>query len=248
MTIKRILALCIILGFALPSIAQDYEYNISPQVEAYLKMRERTTTPPYGLAKIQELIKGITPKEIDSDFGLVALSDVQFNNLSAEEQFTYVMIHPENFAQNCDAIMPDATADKKIFGYLMSWGNEAYWSERQVNYLKNNKSTVMRLIKESTDRSKHMGVNYKDALIEMNAWEMIPYLIKYYKSNPKDKDALTVLLQLMEKGKYEPFMKSTSYKKLYSEEYNYESFLAFNKPNEALIIERANGYYKQKKK
>ena len=106
----------------------------------------------------------------------------------------------------------------------------------------------MYLIKESTDRSKHMGVNYKDALLEINAWDFIPFLIKYYESNRKDKDVLTVLLQLMRKGEFEPFMKSTSFQKLYSSDYNYESYLDFNKANEALIIERANNYYKQKNK
>ena len=75
---------------------------------------------------------------------------------------------------------------------------------------------------------------------------MIPFIIDYYKSNSKDKDALTLLLLLMKKGEYVEFIQSSSYRQLYGSDYNYESYIRFNTANQDLVINRAMGYYREK--
>jgi hypothetical protein len=52
----------------------------------------------------------------------------------------------------------------------------------------------------------------------------------------------------MKENKYEPFVKSPSYKKLYSEDADYLSHLNYNKGNEDLIIKRATDFYNAGKK
>lgn len=220
------------------------------QMDPYREFRSQTSVPPYGLSKIKALIAKIKPQsdEDNSDMGISPLSTKDYDALSLREKFTYTMIHPEMYAQNCAIFVPQTNEDQKIFGYLISWMNEETWSDRQLQFLEKNRDSVMAIIKESVTRSKRMGVNYKDALVEINAWETVPFLISYYKENKKDKDVLTTLMLLMKKDNYAGFLKSTSYKNLYGVAGNYESSMAFNKANEELTLQRAQAYYHSKKR
>lgn len=231
------------------SFGQDEQYYEPTQADwDFYQTRVRTTIPPYGLEKVQRLMKTIKEKYSDEDDdGLHALTDEQFKSLSFREKFTYSMINPEVYSQNCDVYIPIPNANKKVFGYIVNWSGDSYWSERQENYFLNNRDSVMSLIKESTLRSKKMGANYKEALVGINGWEMIPFIIDYYTANPNDKDALTVLFLLMKKGEYVEFLKSSSYRKLYGPDVYYNnSMIDFNEANEKLIFERAMGYYKKR--
>lgn len=230
------------------SFAQEDDYYQPSKSDLdYRDYRMRKTIPPYGLEKVKKMINTIVNQSFDySDVGIAALKPEQYKSLSLREKFTYVMINPEMYSQNCAVFIPLPDEEYKIFAHLMSWVDESMWSDRQLDFLRENRDSVMALIKESTLRSKKMGVNYKDAIIQMNAWEMIPFIISYYESNPRDKDALTVLLLLMKKGEYIEFLKSSSFKKLYGTDYNYENWINYNSANEKLIFERAMGYYKEK--
>lgn len=223
--------------------------SANAQQDAYREFRSQITVPPYGLSKIKTLVTRIQVQsdQDNSDMGISPLSQKDYDALSLREKFTYTMIHPEMYAQNCSIFVPQPNEDQKIFGYLISWMNEETWSERQLKFLAQNRDSVMFIIKESVARSKRMGVNYKDAIVEIHAWEMIPFLITYYKENKKDKDVLTTLMLLMKNGNYTGFVKSKSYKNLYGAADNYESSMAFNKANEELTIQRAQAYYHSKK-
>jgi len=225
----------------------EHYYQMTEEDIAYREFRQRSTVPPYGLYKVRGLIKTIQFKAQEyGDAGIAALTAAQFKSLSLREKFTYSMIHPEMYAQNCAIFMPQPDEQKKIFSHLMSWMDENQWSDRQIDFLRENRDSVMSIIKESTLRSGRMGVNYKDAVETINGWEMIPFIIDYYKSNPKDKDALTLLLLLMKKGEYVEFIQSSSYRQLYGSDYNYESYIRFNTANQDLVINRAMAYYGEK--
>ncbi len=220
----------------------------------YHEYRLKQTIPPYGLAKVKSIISKIEP---DSEFkdegnvdyyseGNVALSKKDFNSLTLREKFTYTMINPEVSTQNCDIQIPIVDENKKIFGYVADGYDEVFWSNRQINFLKNNRDSIMTIIKESTLRSKRMGFNYKQTLQEINAVEMIPFLINFYSTDKKDGDILTLLMLLMKKNNYQPFINSQSYKKLYGDNTSYyESYIDYNKANQELIISRAQEFYKQ---
>lgn len=216
---------------------------------AAIEMRSKMTIPPYGLDKVKALIAKIIPEEDKemTDAGTNAISAVDFKKLSLREKFTYTMIHAELYAQNCAIPEYQTEIDKKIFGTLLDGFNESSWSQRQTDFLQENRDSIMKLIQESVARSKRMGVNYKHAIVELNGWQMIPFIIDYAKRTPKDKDALTLLLLLMKRGEYNEFVKSTSFKKLYGEQSNYYSYLNYNKENETLIFSRALNYYNEKK-
>ncbi|WP_291910574.1 hypothetical protein [Chitinophaga sp. CB10] len=224
-------------------LAQEYPMP-SKESMAYHEARFRKSIPPYGLAKVKEMIAKIQPDADEAE----ALSSRDYLSLSLREKFTYHMIHPETYAQNCDAVPPVMDENKKIFSRIPSSFGDFIWSKRQADFLVENKDSVCALIKESALRSKRIGCNYKEAILEMNAVEMIPFLVDFYNRDKKDLDLLTVFLQLMEQNKYEPFMKSASWKKLYSENASYEAYLDYNSANEALILQRVTDFYKNYKR
>lgn len=236
-----LLPLLLLFSVALPAQDDAMEWKEpSKESQAYHDYRTKTTTPPYGLAKVQALIGKI---RYDGENDLKALGAKTYNSLSLREKFTYTMIHGESYSQNCDAMPPIQEEQKKIFAYIPDMFGEYAWSERQIKFLKNNRDSVRALIKESVIRSKRLGVNYKHAIVEMNAKEMIPFLVETYNTTKQDRDILTLLMQLMKDNEYEPFLKSASYRKLYGEDADYLSYLDYNTANEQLIIKRATDFY-----
>ena len=224
---------------------EDGEYKeASKTSKAYREYRLYESVPPYGLKKVQGLISKIVSEDKEmEDGGTAALDTKTYNTLSFREKFTYHMIHGETYSQICDVFPPLQDEEKKIFGYLPDILREDTWSENQKVFFKNNKDSVMALIKECVIKSNRVGVNFKRAIIEMNAVEMIPFLISTYNKQKKDGDILTLLNLLMLENKYDPFLKSATHNKLYTEEHNYTAFITFNKANEELIIKRANEFY-----
>lgn len=231
----------ITLFFPFSGFAQDdmVWVEASPSSKAYRKFRLKSSIPPYGLAKIKKLIANTK----ENEEGQFILSKKVYLGLTLREKFTYHMTYAENENQNCDIIPPILNEDKKIFANLPDAFDEATWSERQVDFLRSNRDSVMSIIRESVTRSKRMGINYKNAIVEINGREMIPFLIDFYKVDKKDHDVLTILLLLMKKNEYKPFMTSASYVKLYGTKSDYQSALDYNMPNEELIIQRAAAYH-----
>ncbi|BAV05903.1 hypothetical protein SAMN05421788_11723 [Filimonas lacunae] len=220
----------------LPFLSMSQDNNASAESEAYHETRQKTSVPPYGLDKVKKLLGKTTSDE--SDNTILAAKD--YLSLTLREKFTYHMIHAETYLQNCDIILTEKDEEKKIFGHLPEPFNESVWSARQTDFLEANRDSVMALIKESVNRSGRMGVNYKHALVEIRALEMIPFLVEFYKRDRKDHDVLTVLMLLMKGAKYEPFTSSASYGKLYGKESSYHAaFLVLNTANEDLIMKRA---------
>lgn len=205
---------------------------------------EELTVPPYGLDKIKALVAKIPVIEGEGDGGIEALTEKTYAALSVKEKFTYNMVHPETYSQICDPLPAHPDEANRIYATLPDTYGEFDWSERQVNFFKNNRAEVAQLIKEQPT----IKSNLKEAIVEMNATELIPYLIDLYKKDKKDHYILTVLLQLMKNNNYPEFVNSSGYKKLYREPKNEEDYMTafylnYNKANEDLIIQRATNFY-----
>ena len=237
------LFLTIISSFS--SIAQNEQIEWkepSKESQAYREKREEISEPPFGLHKVTSLISKAKLNGDDNE----PLDLKTYQSLSFREKFTYNMIHAESYSQICDAQPPIQDEQKKIFGWLPELFGENEWGERQIKFFISSKNMdhVMSLMKTCIGKDKKVGLNFKHAIIEMNAKEMISFLVKFYNVDRKDHDILTVLMILMEKNEYGPFMESTSYKKLYgNNSIYYESYLVLNKENQDLIIKRATDFY-----
>jgi hypothetical protein len=211
--------------------------------QIYLNTDE-LTVPPYGLDKIKKLVEKIPYIEGEGDGGVEALTEKTYAALSVKEKFTYNMVHPETYSQICDPLPAHPDEANRIYATVPDTYGEYDWSERQVNFFKNNRAELAQLIKEQ----RTIKSNLKEAIVEMNATELIPYLINLYNKDKKDHYILTVLLQLMKNNNYPEFVNSTGYKKLYrepktEEDYMTAFYLVYNKANEDLIIQRATNFY-----
>lgn len=208
-----------------------------------------TTFPPFGLDKIKALIAKIKDVENeDGASGTSALDKKTYASLSFNEKFTYHLIHPESYSQNCDIPPQHPKAAERIYGTLPNFFSEESWSDRQINFFKDNRDSVTALFKSLIEKKPSVGGNIKEAIVEMNGTELIPTLISFYNKEKKDHFILTVLLLLMKNNNYPEFVNSTGYKKLYREpktevDYKVAFYLVYNKANEDLIIQRATNFY-----
>jgi len=243
---KRTLTLLIAGTVCVTCSAQTDEWkDASKESLAYHAYREKITRPPYELEKILGMIKKIsTDKTIGDDEDNSALSPQSYSRLSLREKFTYNMVHGESYSQNCDAMPPIQDEQKKIFAQLPDVFGEYSWSTRQRDFFVGYQDSVVSLMTASIERTNRVGLNYKKVIVDLNAREMIPLLIRTYNVEKKDHDILTVLMLLMAKNSYGPFLSSVSYKKLYADkESSYTAYLAFNAANETLILQRATEFY-----
>lgn len=240
------LLLSCLLAASSASFSQDTDYKEpSRKSQAYHESRLYVATPPYGLEKVRKLMKKMVdvPDKDESDMGTLSLSSKAYASLTIREKFTYTMIHGESYSQACDVFLAEDGEENRIYKRLPDFFAEESWSDRQVKFLKDNRDSVMTLIRESVTRSKKFGLNYKAAILEINGVEMIPFLVGYFNQQKKDGDILTLMNLLMKENKYPPFMNSATYQKLYSSENIYQGYIEFNKANEELIIKRALEFY-----
>ena len=238
---KKLLSILLVIATVGSVLAQAEIPTTSAVSKQYRHYREAISMPTYGLAKVKGLIKKIKSDKEDN----MRLSDKVYGSLTVEERFTYTMIHGEDSSQNCDFMMPVTDEEKKIFGFWPdAFGGESVWSDRQRQFLANNRTKVIELMRATMKLRERAGANIKDAVLELNANELIPDLIAVYKIKRKDHDILTALMILMKEGQYPDFINSASFTKLYGENSNYKGFLEANAANQQLIMDRAMAFYK----
>ncbi len=242
---KKFPLLLLAVALSVPLFAQLDPSKVSAATRSYRTYRLKETQPTFGIRKVRALVKHIKADKEDNE----RLSDAVYNKLSTAEKFTYCMIHGEDQSQNCEEMPWVKDEEKMIFGHIPgSWSDEAVWSERQRAFLKNHRSEVLGLVRSTIRSSGRVGLNTKHVILETEAIELVPDLVKVYRANHKDKDILSTLMLLMKDGNYKPFMESASYKKLYADEANWQAYLNGNSENQNLIMDRAMAFYKSRGK
>jgi len=237
----RFPAFLVAVGLVATALAQE-DPKPSPQSDAYNKYRHELTQPLYGTAKVKALIAKIRTDSEDNR----TLPEAAYRKLTMKEKFAFVMLHGENFSQNCDMMPRILDEHKKIFPYFPSpFGDEAVWSERQRSFLTGNRRQVISMIRETVQARKRVGVNLKAAIAAVNGKELVPDVIKVYRRDRKDHDLLTLLMVLMGEARYRPFTGSALYKTLYGEEASYQANVPYDVKTETQILNWATAFAKQ---
>lgn len=211
----------------------------------YHESRQAMTAPSYSLPRVRALIRRI--KE-DSE-GNARLSSKSFNGLSLQEKFTYVMIHAEDSSQNCDVMPGIVHEERRIFAFTPApFDDQAVWSKRQTAFLANNRARVIGLMRETIRAKGRVGSNFKRAILELNAVELIPHLVGVYNRTRADHDILTVVMILMKDGKYQPFLASSIHKRLFGENTSFQASLPASPANQRFVTDQAMRFYKSSRK
>lgn len=218
--------------------------GLSAQKQSYPKWLEQKAVSPFKTPQVDKIIKGFGKQQDEEN---QEISEERFNGLSFEEKFNYTLWHPENYEQNCDPNGAMIYKPTKIYGYISDCFQEMGFSEKQINFLKENKSKIFEIIKKDAVKSNRIWCNYKWAIVYLEAYDQIPFIIDVYnKGLRKDNDMLALLCYLMNSAEYQPFAKSAMYKKLYMGEMS--GSIENTKANQDLIISRAMAFYKSKQK
>jgi hypothetical protein len=179
------------------------------------------------------------------------VTDEIFDALTLYEKFLYCVIYPEEFSQNCNPNFHvyQKQFNKRLYGWI-SGPNEYQLSSRQIDFLKQNKRIIIEYIKNDVDYFKSMPVSYKNILVEIDATDLIPWMINVFENYTMRKDGqlLTVFFQLMRNNEYAPFTSSKSFYKLYGFNDDRIDYIEFNNANINLTVERAMGLYVMKHK
>ncbi|TWP22734.1 hypothetical protein ETU08_11000 [Apibacter muscae] len=245
---KNYLWLLLILFFQLNAQQID---SLSIANPLYSEYKSLSFIPTYKFSKISKLlaksgIKNISNNGSENKIVPVILSDEDFNQLSFKEKFTYVMAYPENLNKN---IILNTSLDRndKINAHLPYHDQDIIWSIREIDFLRNNRNEVLKLIKENSLKQPNIGLNFKLILRELNATEMIPFLISSFKkSDKKDYEILTLLMLLVKDNNYFPFMKSNICYHLYIQNKDSnEMYLDILESNVGYILSTAKNYYSQ---
>lgn len=203
------------------------------------------TIPPYGLEKIKRLATKILQVD-DGESGTDSLDIKIYDSLTLREKFTYNVIHPESWSQNCDGLPFQENQAFRIYGTLPDLYGQFEWSDHQMAFFKDNRDSVQAWMKELVIKSGCIGENFREIIETINATGMIPLLAEMARKETQAHYSLTTLLVLMEKNQYSEYLNSSSYKKLSDHSYSsyqHPPYLVYNKANEDLIIQRATNFY-----
>ena len=152
---------------------------------------------------------------------------------------------------------PPSPTENQLYGFLNGTQLNVFinndglmMSDRQLMCLKTIRKYVMNSIKVDAELKGYLPLNYKSVIIELNAVEMIPWLVDFFKRKTKEKDGdiLTIFFNLMVVNKFPPFMKSISYQWLFVPSDRRPNSIIFNSANSKLTIERAMVLYSSKQK
>lgn len=213
---------------------------------AYHAYRQRTTEPTFGLAKVKTLVSA---SKTNAGFVKKSLPPKEFAQLSLEEQFTYNMLYPQAWSQNCAGVgMETHEADRIYARPPVEFDATYFWSEGQIKWFRQNRSKVIGYLRQTIAARHDAGANVKQAIVTLQGYELIPDLVALFEKTPKDKDLLSTLGTLMNNGKYRPFQKSDIGQKLYSDKAEARKPLPATKQNEQAILDQAKAYFAFKMK
>lgn len=235
----RIVQILLLLALSLPGYGQA---STAANNSRYPDFR-RPSYPDYGLEQVQTFIQ---KNKYQRESGMnKPVSEDAYQSLDLREQFTYAMIYPERYLQNCSG-SEYFFRRGALFARLNSGYNENTLSRRQIHFLKKNRDSVMALIRATTDQQKTWGINFKQAIIEINGWEAIPALMAYYRQRPDDTDVLTTFMALMANDVFSRFVQSPYYEQLYGAQSRYNATIDLDKTTETFILNTTMDYYQSR--
>jgi hypothetical protein len=169
--------------------------NIYSSTLSYLDQKSQNSIPSFCSSTLKFLYEqGISSSEID------------WNEFSETEKFSYCMLFPEDYSQSCAGtpIIPGQeyyiTSTFPTYASGLFKGEGTYqWSPRQLSFLLNNREKVIDWIISESRNENRIGQNYKSTLSLLIAKESIPEIIDIALKDIRDNDYWSLLLNICSK-------------------------------------------------
>lgn len=175
------------------------------------------------------------------------LSSETFRSLNTRDMFSYCMIAPEFYMQNCGSL--GRMRGRQIFGVFYRGDIPLeYWSKRQLVALHANRDSVVKYIVQMWPALDFIGENTKDLLVELMVWELIPKVLDKLQVSPADNELYSLLVQIMMRLKFRPFEESPIYEQLYGPASYIGSQVESNDDNRNEIIKLAKDCFETRDK
>lgn len=215
----------------------------SAATEAYFLYKTRPAEPRYGLAKVKTLIARY---KSEPDFP-AEVPPGELHKLTPDEMFTYCMVNPEDWSQNCSGPYREPGEEHMIRGsttpLLTQFGEFVFFSWRQRYFLKQNRARVVALLQDTVREQRHAGPNILATIRLLNATELIPDLVDAFRSDARDMDVLSELAELMDVARYKPFAVTHIAKVFYGPMSNRRYDVPASKENIDTILRLATDFY-----
>ena len=173
------------------------------------------------------------------------MSKEVFKSLTAKEKFIYAFEYPESYSQLCSMPSLDTLERFQLHNFLKFAFDGMHMSDQQINGLKEQRDSTIAFIHNCLRPDKSIASAYKNAIVELGAWELIPDILNVIKNRKNDTYDYTVLMLLM-KDNFPEFKKSDMHDSLYNDSTTYWSSLPLRPEYTTHIIDMANRYYRVK--
>lgn len=188
--------------------------------------------------------------------GRAEISEADFKAVTAKEHFIHAFQFPETFHQACYAQFYPKNFSEMIMAYLDQPGDGYLMSQRQKEALLQHQDSVLLLMQQCIQQTGQVSDAFKQQIVSLKAYELIPTLISTFQKQTKIKDAyiLTTLCRLMENN-YAPFQATTIYQELYvgdsltqnMSRFEHPFAVPFTKANTDAILSLAADFFKSMK-
>ncbi len=178
------------------------------------------------------------------DFDCPTLIDSNtYNSKSNYEKFIHALHYPEECNYSCSRILDLKNDSTRYLNSNLAQFNQSYWSKRQLEFINKNRDSIQfYLSKELKSKfsSPHLYLFIHKFKFKIPLKEVLD---NYYLTN--NTKAISLLCRYMKDDKYQPFIQSRLYKKLYPK--NEYQTIVFDKKTEEMALSLINKYLKSHK-
>jgi len=247
-TILKILLIGILVGSCMkPIVEKDQGSNLKLDEKRLELIKESMSENPENnnFCEQSEVVKQNLEKIKKASFFDNPSYAGDLSKLNAKQRLIYALNYPQFYSQICTKYEFDINRNEYIHRYLPNVEGLVI-SNKQFEALEEKRDSVVLEILECLPYIDNVSNNFKELLIDLEAYECIPVIInKIENSERADTYYYTVLFNIMDKSNYVKLKTSFLYRKL-NKKKSFRQKVERSERNEKEIIRLAKMYYQKK--
>ena len=184
---------------------EDLELALEEEENKKIRLNPEMSHPLDACISSEELENLVLTDSVMSDWEdsyEPMLAQRDWESLSKESRLLHCFKYMEDYEQNC-APSP-AYKDNQLF-YDLPFGDGEAMSDRQYDFIKENKSFVVDQLMDCIGKTHELDFNYFNVLLQLDAYESIPMLTGLYREgHVTNTYVLTLMIEFMRE--YQPYL------------------------------------------